>query len=661
MLKSSFASSLNTGVGYYLFFIPLLWLLAAVLPLLPLWQNLERQLFDVFSVLSMPQIANSPIVIVEIDQPSISALNLQLPWPRGIYGSLVERLDAAGAAVIGLDVVFAGDSLPEEDLQLAQAISAANSVVLAADIEQSQRQQFNLVEQVNPAQQFLDAGGLPGLAIVELDGDNRLRRVPTGGTYFWQQLAASYAPQSITLDAFQSDESRWIRYLLPTQTFTYFSVYQVLQGLVPASNFRDKIVLVGLNLKTQAQPGEQPPDTFLTPVFYQEGPTTGVEVQAILASNALAQTSIQLTSGLSSYLLSLMFVSLGAASLRSWQPLASTLLALALLLAVLLVTYFLFAAFDQWYQSAAVLLSLFLFYLGRGGWANFRDYRQKQFLKSSFERYLSPQLIQQMLNDPDAVKLGGERKKLTILFTDLAGFTSLSEKLTPERVASFLNQHLDVMTRLVFQHGGTIDKFIGDSVMAFWGAPLADDQQELKACRCALAMAAAMDSLAVELGGDEFPDTAMRIGVNTGEVIVGNMGSNQRFDYTAIGDEVNLASRLEGINKLYGTSILISEAVRAGLDDELETLRIDRVIVKGQTRPVDIYTLGAMCRLRHRIESAIDYYVRREWQASRELWLKLQEEEEIAMLASVYLSRLERLQANPPDADWRGEIALEKL
>ncbi|MEQ8956085.1 MAG: CHASE2 domain-containing protein, partial [Gammaproteobacteria bacterium] len=251
-----------------------------LLPLLPLWQNLERQLFDLFSVLSLPAIEQSPIVIVEIDQPSISALNLQLPWPRGIYGDLIAQLDAAGAAVIGVDVVFAGESFAEEDGRLAEAIAGAGTVVLAADIEQTQRQQFNLVERVDPAAIFLEAGAVPGLALVELDPDNRLRRIPTGDGYFWQRLATAYSGNEANQLAAESGQTKWIRYFSPAQTFQYYSVYQVLEGLVPPENFSNKVVLVGLNLRTQAQPGEQPPDTFLTPLFYQEGLTTGVEVQA---------------------------------------------------------------------------------------------------------------------------------------------------------------------------------------------------------------------------------------------------------------------------------------------------------------------------------------------------------------------------------------------
>ncbi|MEQ8953470.1 MAG: adenylate/guanylate cyclase domain-containing protein, partial [Gammaproteobacteria bacterium] len=384
-------------------------------------------------------------------------------------------------------------------------------------------------------------------------------------------------------------------------------------------------------------------------------------VQAILTSNALDQVSFTLLVRMPIALLSLLLVGITTSSLRSWQPLGGSLLAAGMLLLTILLTYLLFSQAGLWFQSAAVLLAIFLFYLGRGGWANFRDYRQKQFLRASFERYLSPQLIQQMLNNPDAVELGGERKKLTLLFTDLAGFTSLSEKMSPESVASFLNNHLDVMTRIILEHGGTIDKFIGDAIMAFWGAPLAEEQQELKACRCALAMHAAMAEISAAQAAADFPNTSMRIGINCGEVIVGNMGSNQRFDYTAIGDEVNLASRLEGINKLYGTSILVSAAVLEGLAGELDAVQIDRVIVKGQSRPVDIYTLGDLCRHRGQIESAIGHYASREWQRSRELWTCLQQEDGLATLAAVYLDRLNTMEANPPGPDWRGEIALEKL
>ena len=217
--------------------------------------------------------------------------------------------------------------------------------------------------------------------------------------------------------------------------------------------------------------------------------------------------------------------------------------------------------------------------------------RQRRQIKDMFSRYMSDLLIQDLLKNPGKLRLGGERKVLTVLFSDLAGFTSISEKLSPEEVVTLLNLYLTAMTDIILASGGIIDKYEGDAIMAFWGAPVQEEDHAARACLAALENQARLATLRQELAQMGLPPVYSRIGINTGEMIIGNLGSSQRFDFTVIGDSVNLASRLEGAGKEYGTSILISEETYRRAREAVEVRELDLLQVKGKELPVRIYEL----------------------------------------------------------------------
>jgi adenylate cyclase len=210
-----------------------------------------------------------------------------------------------------------------------------------------------------------------------------------------------------------------------------------------------------------------------------------------------------------------------------------------------------------------------------------------------FSRYMSDLLIQDLLKNPNKLRLGGEKRVLTVFFSDLAGFTSLSEKLSPEEVVALLNRYLTAMTEIILRSGGLIDKYEGDAIMAFWGAPVLQEDHALRACLAALDNQGRLEELRQEFLQAGLPPIHARIGINTGEMIIGNMGSIQRFDFTVIGDSVNLASRLEGAGKEYGVGILISEKTCSQAADRIEVRELDLLRVKGKDRPVRIYELLA--------------------------------------------------------------------
>jgi adenylate cyclase len=220
--------------------------------------------------------------------------------------------------------------------------------------------------------------------------------------------------------------------------------------------------------------------------------------------------------------------------------------------------------------------------------------RQRRWVRGAFERYVGGEVAVLLAREPDRLSLGGEKRELSILFTDIRGFSTITERMAPEALAELLIEHLGAQTSIVFKHEGLVDKYIGDAVMAFWGAPLDTPDHARRACLAALDIVAAMPALRARWRARGWPEIHIGVGIDTGDSVVGNFGSAQRFSYTAISDHVNLASRLEGLNKEYGTGILVSENTRAAIGDEFVCREIDCVQVKGKEQPVTVYEL--LCR-----------------------------------------------------------------
>jgi len=287
--------------------------------------------------------------------------------------------------------------------------------------------------------------------------------------------------------------------------------------------------------------------------------------------------------------------------------------------------------------------------------------REKVQLRGAFQHYLNESVMESMLQNPEKLKLGGEKKEMTVLFSDIRGFTTLSERMTPEALVKFINAYLTPMTRIVFEEGGTLDKYIGDALMAFWGAPVDQPDHALRACRASIRFLDALNLLKQGWKEEELPDIDIGVGINSGPMIVGNMGSDIRFDYTVMGDSVNLASRLEGTNKEYGTRILISENTYALVQGQVNARRLGAVRVKGKKKPVGIYELrGAMpatgqeAETVRTFEAAVDAYTQqrfvdaeRGFQAVLEQW-----REDPPSLR--YLEEIAVFKVRPPETGWDG-------
>jgi adenylate cyclase len=293
--------------------------------------------------------------------------------------------------------------------------------------------------------------------------------------------------------------------------------------------------------------------------------------------------------------------------------------------------------------------------------------REKRWVQHAFRHYLAPALVDQMMENPDALKLGGDKRWITVMFTDIAGFTTISESLkdSPEKLIELMNRYLTLMSGVVARNEGYVDKFIGDAVMAVWGAPLEVADAERKAVETALQCQEALAEFNRDVVGDYLPAGKLgtRIGIATGFAVAGNMGSAQRLNYTVTGDMVNLSARLEGANKEYGTSIMISELTAQGLGEDYVLRRLDRLVVKGKTEPITVFEVvgrrgevaaDVLARLA-RFDEALALHDARDFTTARAIFLALAPADPPS---AVYAERCEAYSEIPPPADWQGEFTM---
>jgi adenylate cyclase len=307
------------------------------------------------------------------------------------------------------------------------------------------------------------------------------------------------------------------------------------------------------------------------------------------------------------------------------------------------------------------LLLIVLIYIFLTFYKYLTEERKKRELKGTFQKYVSPAVVNEILSHPEKINLGGRKENMTVMFSDVRGFTTLAEKLDPEVLSTFLNRYLTPMTRLVFKNDGTLDKYIGDAIMAFFGAPISDKTHAKKCCITALEMIEKLKDLNVEFAKEQLPPLDIGIGINTGDMSVGNMGSDIVRSYTVMGDSVNLASRLEGINKNYGTRIIISEFTYAQVKDQFTVRELDWVRVKGKLLPVKIYELISNKKIDEKLKSFLDRFaVAFEQYHGKNFELALESFTEALNITpddyplQLYIERCQEYIQNPPPQNWDG-------
>ncbi len=300
-----------------------------------------------------------------------------------------------------------------------------------------------------------------------------------------------------------------------------------------------------------------------------------------------------------------------------------------------------------------------LTYFSSEAYRNFIEERQSRFLKKAFSSYVSDKLVGQIIENPDLLKLGGQKKEITMLFSDIRGFTTLSEQVSPEQLVELLNDYFTPMTNIVLKNNGTLDKYIGDAIMALFNVPVDVENHEYYGCLTALEMIETLDVINMEFQKKGFPEIDIGIGLNTGYAVVGNMGTDTRFDYTAIGDSVNLASRLEGTNKFFGTRIIVSEFTYLKVKDNFKFRMLDKIRVKGKAEGITIYELNEHLEdeLMEKFNNALHLYFQKDFKGAFEIFSNLSNK--FNDKASTALKeRCEYYISNPPSDTWDGVFVM---
>ena len=441
--------------------------------------------------------------------------------------------------------------------------------------------------------------------------------------------------------------------------FPVVSYVDVLRGRVSPEMFRGKLVLIGMT-------GTGYADDYWTPTSVR-GKMDGIEIHANAIDTVLRGDFIRDVSPSATIGMIFVMGSIAAVTLVALPMLAAALCSLlALAVYLLAASYY----FDEHLVLNLVYppLALFLTYTGVVFYRVIFEQGQARALRGVLGQYLSPSVVAHVTRDPDSLKLGGDQREMTVMFSDLRGFTSFSEKLDPETLVQLLNEYLTVMSDVIFKYDGTIDKYMGDAIMAFWGAPEHQPDHATLACRAALDMVVALEQLNAKWADEGRPPLAMGIGINTGVMKVGNMGSNSRFDYTVLGDAVNLASRLEGLNKEYGTTLIVSKATLDETGDVFHDRFLDLVAVKGKREPVEVFEILDADRLPgihagpalRAYDEGIELYRERDWLGAA---AKFQEALRLSPddgPGSVYLKRCEELMDDPPPVDWDGVYVMTR-
>ncbi len=448
-------------------------------------------------------------------------------------------------------------------------------------------------------------------------------------------------------------------------------------GYLYDGTFTGKIVLIGT-----VMPEDK--DLFTVPIgegrIDGDNQMYGVEIhanviQSILDNNQiLRQPRWQVSMIVIGLCLFSFSLTAGIKAIRTKYGLLLEILGAAVLFGLLMIIYWLglklFNERNVLMDMTAPFLAVLASYVGSSIYNYVSERRARLMIKNMFTQYVNPAVVDELLENPEKLRLGGERKELTVFFSDIEQFTTISEKLPPEDLVSVLNEYLNVMTSLIFANDGTLDKYEGDAIMAFWGAPLPQADHAFLACRTAVRMQESIDGLTRLWEGEGKPVLRTRIGINTAEVIVGNLGGVNRFDYTVVGDGVNLGSRLENANKEYRTRIIIGGNTYAKVADRVIARELDLLVAAGKTEPIRIYELLGIAgetkepeRLQEFLEGyneGLKLFRKREWDAAIGKFRQALEAKPGDYPAAMYISRSEMFRAAPPPSGWVGEFVMVK-
>lgn len=644
------------------------------------------------------------IAIVAIDTKSVNELG-RWPWDRKVIARLIENLKQYGAKTIALDIVFSETSAPDSDRALAQSLKNAGNVITGYFFRQEEESQSEIslgilkesrikvlriqenvteipvmtfpsvetnilvIAQSSYASGFFnvthDRDGIIRTAnlLVLFDGDIYPSLPLTGlKNYLGQEIMLDVAVYGIARlfvgnTRIPVDESGrlTLNYYGSQGAFKTIPAVDIIKNRLKPASLKDTLVFVGPTEIGIADVRATPLDPTLP----------GVEIHATLLSNILQNNFLYRNAMVIA--LEIIFIALFplilAVSFTFIKRIVTALIFFVVTIGVyLFVDYLLFKNLFLNTTIIYPILSISITYLGSEAYKNLVEERHSRFLKKAFSSYVSPALVGQIIRNPDILKLGGEKRKITVLFSDIRSFTSISERLTPEELVLLLNKYMGPMTDILLQKRGTLDKYIGDAIMAIYNAPIIVENHSLMACQTALEMLDKLKEINEGFKKKGLIEIDIGIGINTGDAIVGNMGSDVRFDYTAIGDTVNLASRLEGMNKIYKTHAIVSEFTvehikeLTGSDDTGFYFReLDLIKVKGKDLPVKIYEMMKQAdeALLKSFSEALQLYRGCKFEDARSRFQSIYEKYNDKP-STVFVERCDEFIENPHPGEWDG-------
>jgi adenylate cyclase len=592
-------------------------------------ENFELKAFDLYSTYLNPKIAPENIIIVEVDQRSIDDLKKQdvtWPWPRQIYAPILEYMSEAKAVFV--DVLFTEPSSYgiEDDEILRDSIKKAANVylpvflsnrdnVISSDakkflkgiaVDGDGETQIEFSTAIIPLDTLRDGIAGSGNVTISPDGDGVYRRIPLFfkiDGFVIPHFLIGYLIKNgvVTLENnnVYSQNTRLplingkliLRYFTGNPGFKIFSASEVLKSYLDSDSsgapsirkefFKDKYVFLG----------------FTAPGLYDLKPTavdsisTGVLIHATTLDNIINQEFI--TPAPTIIVAAFIFLICLFTSyfvLKSHSLLLNVSLFIVSIVLILLITIILFKALI-YFKIIAPVMSLVLSFTVAVAYSYATEGKQRVLIENTLLQYMDKKIAGYLLDNPELIKPGGMKKVVTVFFADIAGFTTISEVISPEEVAAMLHKVLSSITKEIIYNNGVIDKYIGDCVMAFWGAPLDSDRDELNACLAGLSSIQSIESINEEFKQRKLPKISVRIGIHTGEAIAGNIGSDRIFNYTVIGDSVNLASRIESINRYFKTRIIVSEDTFNKTEGAFFSRELGLIEVKGKNLPVRIFEL----------------------------------------------------------------------
>jgi adenylate cyclase len=619
---------------------------------------------------------------VYLDEQSHAALGqpLNRPWDRRLHARLLERLTQAGAKAVVFDIVFSDPAEPcatndNADRLLAQAMQAHGRVVLGADevLVNYEQRQVRSVQLALPIEVLLDHAA--GVAAVTLDPESDLvirRHTPRTKfdslpTLAWSAAEVAHAP--ITADAKAPLLPRWINYYGPPATIPSVSFAKALSpDETPEAVFRDKVVFVGARVFTKTA-GERK-DEYSHPWRLVRQERTfrflpGVEVHATQFLNLLRGDWLsRLPQSTEVWWLVLCGAAAGF-GLVQLRAVPASLTALALGLGAAAGGYLSFRLLRLWFPWLILEAVLAVAWLWAVLFNSIREYVQRRLFEQSLSRYLSPKLVRRFASRPELLKPGAEKQTLTILFSDIEGFTSLAEGMDPDDLAALMNRYFETgVSHCIHQTDGTVVKFIGDAIFAIWNAPVQQPDHALRAGEAALLLSRQV----VAFSKNQTTWTLRtRIGLHTGVANVGNFGSHERFDYTAFGESINLASRMEGLNKFLGTHILLTEDTQRLLGERFRTRDLGRFQLKGFERAVRVFELVGRADERDAAPAAwqafaegLEHFQTRAFAPAERAFLRALELAPDDGPARFYLRQLAKIRTAELPATWAGEIELQE-